>query len=80
MEYGGHYWRLITKPRDAGCGATSHTLLAEGWAQEWGAAVALVHAAARHHEIKLEGPGRTAQGSVLPDVAGSEGTGVGRTD
>lgn len=49
----GHYWRLNTKPTDAGCGATSSTLLAEGWAQEWGVAVTLVHAAARHLEITL---------------------------
>lgn len=56
LEHGGYYWRLTTKPRDAGCGATSFTLLAEGWAQEWGAALAAVHGVARHLEITLDGP------------------------
>jgi len=55
LERGGYYWRLNTEPKDAGCGATSFTLLAEGWAQEWCAAVSALRGAAAHLEIVLEG-------------------------
>lgn len=60
LEHGGYYWRLTTEPADAGCGGTSFTLLAEGWAQKWGAALGALHGVARHLEITLVGPERAA--------------------